>query len=316
MKTFEMNTSRSGSARIWLGAVAVAAALAFGTSAWAQQAPAPADNSAPPATTAPAPGATPDQGAAPGTAAPAEAAPAAAPDAGMQANAEGAAVNVYGPSHLWTTGGFIDRGVIIILGIMSLGTWYILFTRLWDQQRLMNQGKTARKNFWTAGSLKEGMAKLEAGSAYRSIVQDGLKSAEHHDGKLTDRVDLNEWVTMSLQRAVDGISAEMQAGIAFLASVGSTAPFIGLFGTVVGIINALVAIGIAGQASIDKVAGPVGEALNMTALGLFVAVPAVLAYNWLVRRNKVALEEVRNFSADVHAVLVSGGAGQSGAGKM
>jgi biopolymer transport protein ExbB len=138
------------------------------------------------------------------------------------------------------------------------------------------------------------------------MVEDGLKASEHHEGKMTDRIDLNEWVTMSLQRSVDSINAEMQGGLAFLASVGSVAPFVGLFGTVWGILKALIGIGVAGQVSIDKVAGPVGEALIMTAIGLAVAVPAVLAYNFLVRRNKLAMEDVRNFSADVHAVLISG----------
>jgi len=214
--------------------------------------------------------------------------------------------NPYGLEALWGNGDLVARGTLVILVIMSMGTWYILFTRLWDQQKLMSQAKTARNKFWTAGSLKEGMNKLEKDSAYRALVEDGLKASEHHEGKMTDRIDLNEWVTMSLQRSYESISSEMQAGLAFLASVGSVAPFVGLFGTVWGIYHALIAIGIAGQASIDKVAGPVGEALIMTAIGLAVAVPAVLAYNWLLRRNKVALEDVRNFSADIHAVLVSG----------
>ena len=118
-------------------------------------------------------------------------------------------------------------------------------------------------------------------------------------------VDLNNWITMSIQRAIDNVQGRTQDGLAFLATVGSTAPFVGLFGTVWGIVNALTAIGIAGQASIDKVAGPVGEALIMTAIGLAVAVPAVLGYNWLVRRNKAAMDRIRSFSADLHAVLLS-----------
>ena len=109
---------------------------------------------------------------------------------------------------------------------------------------------------------------------------------------------------MKVQRSLDDVQSRLQDGLAFLATVGSTAPFIGLFGTVWGIYNALTAIGIAGQASIDKVAGPVGEALIMTAFGLFVAVPAVLGYNWLVRRNKVTMESVRRFGADLHGVLM------------
>jgi biopolymer transport protein ExbB len=133
-----------------------------------------------------------------------------------------------------------------------------------------------------------------------------VKATSHHEGKLLEQIDLNTWITMSIQRAVDNVSSRLQDGLAFLATVGSTAPFVGLFGTVWGIYHALTAIGIAGQASIDKVAGPVGEALIMTAIGLAVAVPAVLGYNWLVRRNKVALEQLRAFGADLHMVLMSG----------
>ena len=123
---------------------------------------------------------------------------------------------------------------------------------------------------------------------------------------LTDRIDLHEWITMSLQRAVDQVNSKLQQGLGLLATVGSTAPFVGLFGTVWGILNALVSIGIAGQASIDKVAGPVGEALIMTAIGLFVAVPAVMGYNWLLGRNKALQDALRNFTSDLHAYLVSG----------
>lgn len=286
--------------RALLSAMSVAAALVIGGSAaLAQQSAAPATPDAGAAAPAAAP-ATPDAGAAAGAAAP------AAPAAGIQKSDVAPVENPYGPEHLWENGDVVSHAVAIILIIMSVGTWYILFTRLWDQTKLMGQAKTARSKFWTAGSLKEGMGKLEKDSAYRSIVEDGLKASEHHEGKMTDRIDLNDWVTMSLQRSYDAISSDMQVGLAFLASVGSTAPFVGLLGTVWGIIKALIAIGVSGNPSIDKVAGPVGEALIMTAFGLFVAIPAVLAYNWLVRRNKVALEDVRNFSADIHAVLVAG----------
>jgi len=215
-------------------------------------------------------------------------------------------VNPYGISNMWAQGDFLSHSTVVVLSIMAIGTWYILIMRFFDQTILLRQATAAQKSFWAAGSLKEGMAKLEANSAFRTIVDDGLKATEHHEGKLTDTVDLNEWVTLSLARSTDAINARLQGGLSFLASVGSTAPFVGLLGTVWGIYHALVAIGIAGQASIDKIAGPVGEALIMTAFGLIVAVPAVLGYNYLIRRNKVALERVRNFAADIHAVLLSG----------
>ena len=280
----------------WISAIALVAVLGSAVVAVAQEA-APA---APAADAAAAPAADATASAAPADAmAPAPAAPAPA-----TASVE----NPYGIEHMLKTGDFVNRSTFTILVLMSAGSWYITIMRLIDQTILMRQAVTAQKSFWAAGSLKEGLAKLETNSAFRALVSDGLKAAEHHDGKLTDQIDLNEWVSMSLQRASDAINYRLQAGVAFLASVGSTAPFVGLFGTVWGILNALIAIGVAGQVSIDRVAGPLGEALIMTAIGLIVAVPAVLGYNMVVRRNKVAMERVHNFSADIHAVLLAGGA--------
>jgi biopolymer transport protein ExbB len=196
--------------------------------------------------------------------------------------------------------------VLILLAIMSLSSWYVILTKLWDQRKLKQSARVVEKQFWTAPSLKDGVERLKNGDDFRAIAEDGLRAASHHDGRLTDRIDLHEWITMSLQRAVDGVNGKLQSGLGLLATVGSVSPFVGLFGTVWGILNALVGIGIAGQASIDKVAGPVGEALIMTALGLFVAVPAVMGYNWLLGRNKVLQDALRNFASDLHAYLVSG----------
>jgi len=212
--------------------------------------------------------------------------------------------NPYGLEAMWKQGDFVSKGTLIILVIMSMGSWYIIFVKLWEQFKLGREGTAMRTTFWKAASLQEGTKKLKENSAYRFIAETGLEANEHHEGTLTENIDLNTWVTMSVQRAVDTVQNRMQDGLAFLATVGSTAPFVGLFGTVWGIYHALTAIGIAGQASIDKVAGPVGEALIMTAIGLAVAVPAVLGYNWLVRRNKVAMETVRAFGGDLHAVLL------------
>ncbi|HXN15574.1 MAG TPA: MotA/TolQ/ExbB proton channel family protein [Usitatibacter sp.] len=216
--------------------------------------------------------------------------------------------NPYGLEALWKQGDFISRGTLIILVIMSMGSWYIMFVKVYEQMKLFRQAKVVQESFWSAGSVQEGTAVLKEGTAFRYIAESGIKATSHHEGKLLEQIDLNTWVTMSIQRAVENVSSRLQDGLAFLATVGSTAPFVGLFGTVWGIYHALTAIGIAGQASIDKVAGPVGEALIMTAFGLAVAVPAVLGYNWLVRRNKVALEYLRAFSADLHMVLMSGNA--------
>src|SRR6201997_5255306 len=223
--------------------------------------------------------------------------------------------NPYGLYALWTSGDIIARSVLILLLIMSLASWYVMLTKLWDQRKLKQSARTVEKQFWTAPSIKDGVDRLKKGDDFRGIAEDGLRAAAHHDGRLTDRIDLNEWITMSLQRAVDTVNSDLNKGLGLLATVGSTAPFVGLFGTVWGILSALVGIGIAGQASIDKVAGPVGEALIMTAIGLFVAVPAVMGYNWLLGRNKAIQDALRNFAADLHAYLVSGarvGASESG----
>ncbi len=238
------------------------------------------------------------------TAAPAEAATQAV------ATATG---NPYGLGPLWTNGTVVTRTTLVILVLMSLGSWFIILTKLWDQRTLKKSGKVVEKQFWTAPSLKDGVERLGKRDDYRFIAESGLRAASHHEGRLTDRIDLHEWITMALQRAVDAVNSKISGGLSFLASVGSVAPFVGLFGTVMGILNALIDIGIAGQASIDRVAGPVGEALIMTAIGLAVAVPAVLGYNWLLRRNKVIQDNVRNFASDLHAYLVSGARVSSGA---
>lgn len=214
--------------------------------------------------------------------------------------------NPYGLGAALDQGGPIAQATFLLLVGMSFGSWYIIFDKWWQQRKIMTQAKELEKKFWSSASLRDGAGKLDKNSAFRQIVEDGLRAADHHDGNLTDKIDAHEWITMSLQRSVAAVNGKLQSGLSFLASVGSTAPFVGLFGTVVGIYRALINIGIAGQASIDKVAGPVGEALIMTALGLAVAVPAVLGYNWLTRRNKVLIERLNNFSSDIHAFLMSG----------
>ncbi len=223
--------------------------------------------------------------------------PAAAPEGG----------NPYGLMAALEQGGSIAWATFIILVIMSAGSWYVLFVKLFEQQKIINQGKRARAGFWQSANLREGANKLEKNSAYRQIVDDGILALEQHD-KLTDPTDQHEWMLNSLARSQGAIASRLSTGLAFLATVGSTAPFVGLFGTVVGIYRALIKIGAAGQASIDTVAGPVGEALIMTALGLAVAVPAVLAYNWLLRRNKAVLEELARFANELHGYMMSGGA--------
>ncbi len=225
----------------------------------------------------------------------------------MQAAPAAAGNNPYGLIPALQQGGLISYSVFTILVIMSLGTFYILFTKLMQQQKIISQGRKVRSSFWNSANLREAANKLDQKSAYRAIVDDALLAQEQHS-KLTDPIDQHDWMANSLARSQGAIGARLGEGLAFPATVGSTAPFIGLFGTVVGIYRALIKIGAAGQASIDTVAGPVGEALIMTALGLVVAVPAVLAYNWLIRRNKSIQEDLAAFTNDLHGYLMSGGA--------
>ncbi|RUT25016.1 biopolymer transporter ExbB [Asaia sp. W19] len=289
------------------------AAPAPDAAAPAQGAPAPAapDAAAPAAPAAPAPdAAAPAAGApAPDAAAPAAPAPdaaAPAPEAPAEATAPKSQENPYGLSALWSNGDAIARGVLIIMVIMSAGTWIIMVTKFLEQSKVFAASKEAAREFWTKPTVQEGAAALKPASPFRYIAETGIVAAEHHEGSMRDAIDLHSWTAMSVQRSVDTINTRLQGGLAFLGTVGSTSPFVGLFGTVWGIYHALTAIGIAGQASIDKVAGPVGESLIMTAIGLATAVPAVLGYNLLVRRNKGAMDRVRNFAADVQSVLLGG----------
>jgi len=211
--------------------------------------------------------------------------------------------NPYGLDALWKGGDFITKGTLGILVVMSLGSWYILFTKLLEQSRLYKQARAANEAFESAGTVRQALDALENGSPFHYITHSAGEAISNHKG-LYGHIDLNTWVTQAIQLSIESIQSRLQTGLAFLATVGSTAPFVGLFGTVWGIYHALTAIGIAGQASIDKVAGPVGEALIMTAIGLGVAVPAVLGYNWLVRRNKAALENVSSFGVRLHGVIL------------
>ena len=195
----------------------------------------------------------------------------------------------------------VARSTLIILIIMSIGSWYIFFVKYWEQQRVLNMSKLTEKRFWTAASLDEGIEQLAKNNVFRNVAERGQQAMAREGGMLTQA----DWVSISLGRAVEEESARLEGGISFIASVASTAPFVGLFGTVWGILNALTAIGIAGQASIDRVAGPVGEALIMTAIGLAVAVPAVITYNLLVRRNKVINEKFRSFASDLQTFLLT-----------
>ena len=281
--------------RATLMAALIAVVAAFGASPLpaaaqaasepAAQAPAAALTTAP--TTAPTPAAAPAEVKAP-------------------AVAEEAVENPYGLKALWNQGDVVAKSTLVILLIMSMGSWYVIFTKLFEQRSMLKSAEASADSFWKTPSIKAGASELVEGSAFRYIADAGIKASDHHEGTMVEQIDKHTWVGMSVERAVGSVQSRLTDGLAVLATVGSTAPFVGLFGTVWGIYNALVKIGISGQASIDKVAGPVGEALIMTAIGLAVAVPAVMGYNWLLRRNKNILDRVRAFGGDLHNVLIAG----------
>ncbi len=285
--------------------LAIAAAVAFLTAMSAGPGLAQQTTNQPAATTP----AAPDQpGGAPAAApapAPAAAAPAANPPPPAVTPPSSAAIGANNPYGLYAfvrTGDWVIRGVVLILAIMSIGTWYIFFMKFWEQSRVLSHARVVERRFWSSANLNEGIDKLPKNSLFRSVAESGVRASS---GQATGLVNLNDWIGMSLNRQLEEANSRLQGGVAFLASVGSVAPFVGLFGTVWGILNALIGIGVAGQASIDKVAGPVGEALIATAIGLFVAVPAVLCYNYLVRRNKVINERLRSFASDLQTYLIT-----------
>ena len=233
----------------------------------------------------------------------------AAPAAASAADAAGSGMSSeeFGFVPLIINGGWITRSIFITLAIMSAGSWYITLVKLFEQNKVMKQSLEGVQKFWASGNIRDGAAKFEKNSAFRQLIDDTLRAEDEH-GKLTDPVDQHEWIMGSMQRSQGLINSKLSNGLSFLATVGSTSPFVGLLGTVIGIYSALITIGQSGDASIDKVAGPVGEALIMTAIGLIVAVPAVIGYNWLQRRNKVIAERMNTFCNNVHAFMGSGGA--------
>jgi len=215
--------------------------------------------------------------------------------------------NKFGFLEAMQQGGPVAWSILTVLTIMSVGSFYILFTKLFEQNKIMKQYKTVQASFWRTPSLREGAAKLEKNGAWRQLADDAIKAQDDH-GKMGDSLESHDYMHGTLQRSEDSINAVLAGGLPFLATVGATAPFVGLLGTVIGIYRALINIGIAGSASIDKVAGPVGEALIMTAIGLLVAVPAVLSFNWLQSRNRRIAELLNGFTTDILAFINSNGA--------
>ena len=197
--------------------------------------------------------------------------------------------------------------ILIVLVAMSLACWYVILTKLWDQSRIHKAYLEARGKFWASGNLHDGMAALSGReNVFRMLTEDGIRAAQYHQGHLTEQISLHDWVGLALHRSIESVGQRLANGMAILATTGSVSPFVGLLGTVWGILNALTRISLSGQPSLDQIAGPIGEALVMTAIGLFVAVPAVMGYNWLLRRNRALQEKMKLFAADVHSCLVGG----------
>ena len=212
--------------------------------------------------------------------------------------------------HVWTQGDWVTRSVFAALILMSVASWVVILIKALAVMQAKRQAARV-ESFWHSADMAEGLAKLGAAddNPFRQLAIEGREAAAHHratKAQLHDSLDASDWISRALRNSIDNTTGKLQAGLAILASVGSTAPFVGLFGTVWGIYHALMKIGAAGQASIDQVAGPIGEALIMTALGLAVAIPAVLGYNALVRGNKHILAKLGRFAHDLHAYYVTG----------
>ena len=220
-------------------------------------------------------------------------------------------MNPYGLTSLWAQGDFVIRSVTVALVIMSMLSWYVIVVKAFQQARTRKLSAAADA-FWHTRSFEEGLNALAPSgrnSPFRALAEQGAEAAAHHEQNKEDlhgALNVSDWIVSCMRRSIDDTIGHLQSGLSILASIGSTAPFVGLFGTVWGIYHALIGIGAAGQASIEKVAGPVGEALIMTALGLAVAVPAVLGYNALIRGNKVILSDLNRFAHDLHAYLMTG----------
>jgi biopolymer transport protein ExbB len=216
----------------------------------------------------------------------------------------------FGLANVWSQGDIVTKTVALLLLIMSLASWMVIVIKTLDVIKYKRIAKVA-EDFWHSEDLAAGLTKLggDPSNPFRQLALEGREATLHHrntKAHLHDTLDVSDWVTRTLRNAIDEFTSKLQSGMAILASVGSTAPFVGLFGTVWGIYHALLSIGAAGQATIDKVAGPIGESLIMTALGLAVAIPAVLGYNALVRGNKGVLQKLNRFAHDLHAYFVTG----------
>ncbi len=215
-----------------------------------------------------------------------------------------------GLAHYWAQGDAVSHAVAYVLLAMSIVSWYYILAKAWSSWRI-RRSAGALEAFWKAPTLADAIAVMKTADSERVYTPLAAQSMEAanlraQENSLNAAVDPGELITRTLRQEINRVSSRLENGLTLLASVGSTAPFVGLFGTVWGIYHALIAVSASGTVQIDKVAGPVGEALIMTALGLVVAIPAVLGYNAFTRVNRVTLAELDAFAHDLHAYLTTG----------
>lgn len=218
-----------------------------------------------------------------------------------------------GFAHFLSQADTLGHVLLGLLLVMSVVTWYLIVSRAIAHAVLNRQSRAFAESFWNASTLDAVEAELERRSPQDPLGRLAVRAitaAHHHRHHGVQRLGETgtqaEFVTRAIRRSIDEETARLESGLTTLASIGSTAPFIGLFGTVWGVYHALINIGTAAQSTLDQVAGPVGEALIMTGLGLAVAIPAVLAYNYAVRRNRVMLAQLDAFAHDLFALLATG----------
>ena len=219
----------------------------------------------------------------------------------------------FGMANLWLEGDAITRFVAVLLIALSIITWVILLSRYWSLRKL-RQVKLQTEQFWRATSFDDGLNSFTdpAINPYYFIAKGGANASTHHQNQMSSRRELlqtlnySEWMARSIKTSVDRCAGQLQKGLTFLGSTGAVAPFIGLFGTVWGIYHALIAISSSGSAQLAQVAGPIGESLIMTALGLAVAIPAVLGFNAINRANKLVMADLNRFGNDLLAYFVTG----------
>ncbi|WP_321962308.1 MotA/TolQ/ExbB proton channel family protein [Paraburkholderia sp. J7] len=218
----------------------------------------------------------------------------------------------YGITHLWAQGDPMTRFVAALLAAMSVVSWSVIVLKAFEFARLRRHAGAAQRSFWESGSAGDGIDSVSRpGTPFFELASAGQRALAHHEASGAahrGRVDLSDWLLRSLRASVSDSSARLQRGLGLLASIGSTAPFVGLLGTVWGIYNALLALGANGDASLEHVAGPVGEALVMTAFGLCVAIPAVLGYHTLARMSRDIAAQLNRFAYGLHALLLTGSA--------